>query len=201
MSNLCKDVGDVGLVERREREALLAEVVQRRADVDQGRLVDDKKTVVEAVRHPDRKRAAVLRIEPLNDDVMEKPAPRILHHENRYALPLLRDERQYAVREVRVDDDQLSPRHAHELLHLFECVVYLAVVVHLMRREPLVLHRVQNQLLPLLVAFLIGIILCLICNLPSLVCLNAGKKRRNGRERLAHGVECAHDLDVSRYRP
>ena len=112
MSNLCKDVGDVGLVERREREALLAKVVQRRADVDQCRPVDDKKTVVKLVGDLDHERAAVLRVEPLNVDVMEKPAPRILHHENRYALPLLRDERQYAVREVRVDDDQLSPRHA-----------------------------------------------------------------------------------------
>ena len=64
-SELGQDIRDVGLVERREREALPAEVVQRRADVDERRPVDDEESVVEPVRHPDRERVAVLRVEPL----------------------------------------------------------------------------------------------------------------------------------------
>ncbi len=46
-SNLRQDIGNVGLVHRRECKALLAEMVERRADMDERCLVYDEKTVVE----------------------------------------------------------------------------------------------------------------------------------------------------------
>ena len=53
-SDFCEDVGDVGLVEGRERETLLAEVVEGCAYVNQGRFVDDEEAVVEPVGGFDR---------------------------------------------------------------------------------------------------------------------------------------------------
>ena len=85
--------------------------------------------------------------------------PRVLHREHRHALPFLCDERQNAVGEVRVDDDQFRLRHAHEFLHLFKRVIYLSVEEHFLRRKLLVLHRIENHLEPFFVTGLIGIIL------------------------------------------
>ncbi len=48
-SYLRQDVGDIGLVKRRERKAFLAEVVEGRAYMDECRLVDDEEAVVEVV--------------------------------------------------------------------------------------------------------------------------------------------------------
>ena len=63
-SYLCDDVRDVGPVEGRESEALLAEVVQRCANMDQRHAVDYQEAVVEPVGDLDRQRVAVLRVEP-----------------------------------------------------------------------------------------------------------------------------------------
>ena len=52
--DLGNDVGDVGLVERREREALLTEMVQGRANMNQRRAVDYQEAVMELVGHLDR---------------------------------------------------------------------------------------------------------------------------------------------------
>ena len=54
------DVGNVGLVERRKCEALLAEMVQGSADMNQRRAVDYQEAVVELVGHLDCERVAVL---------------------------------------------------------------------------------------------------------------------------------------------
>ena len=101
---LGEDVGDVGLVEGRERKAFLAEVVEGCTYVNEGRLVDDEKAVVEFVGGLDRERVGVLRVELRHIDSMKQLVPRILHREHRYALPFLCDEWQNAVGEVRVDD-------------------------------------------------------------------------------------------------
>ena len=115
-------------------------------------LVDDEESVVELVGGLDRERVGVLRVELRYIDGMKQLVPRILHREHRYALPFLCDERQNAVGEVRVDDDQFRLRHAHEFLHLLERIVYLPVVEHFLRRELLVLHRIEYQLEAFLVA-------------------------------------------------
>ena len=78
--------------------------------MDERCFVDDEKTVVELVGHLDRERVAVLRVEPRHIDIVKQSVPRVLHHENRHALTLLRDERQNAIRKIRVDDDKLAPR-------------------------------------------------------------------------------------------
>ena len=56
-------VGDVGLVEGRERETLFAEVVEGRTDVNECRFVDDEEAVMELVGGLDRERVGVLRVE------------------------------------------------------------------------------------------------------------------------------------------
>ena len=61
---------------------------------------------MEPGRFFDRERVAVLRVEPRDIDRMEKVPALVLHYENRHARPLLRDERQHGVVEIRVDDDQ-----------------------------------------------------------------------------------------------
>ena len=109
--------------------------------VNQGCFVDDEEAVVGLVGGLDRERVGVLRVELRHIDGMKQFVPRVLHREHRHALSFLCDERQNAVGEVRVDDDQFRLRHAHEFLHLLERVVYLPVVEHLLRRELFVLHR------------------------------------------------------------
>ena len=175
-------------------------MVQGSTDMNQRRAVDYQETVVELVGRLDRERVAVLRVEPRHVNGMKQLVPRILHYEDRHALPLLRNERKNTVCEVRINDDQLVLRHAYELFHLLESVIYLPVVENLLRWEPLVLHRIQYQLEALLVAFLIGVVLRLVCDLPPVGRLNPCKKRRDGRESFAHGVERTHNLNICRYR-
>ena len=62
-SNLRQDVRNVGLVQGREGEASLAEVVQRSPDVDQDGSVEDQEPVVEPVRGLHGERIAELRVE------------------------------------------------------------------------------------------------------------------------------------------
>ena len=95
-----QDVGNVRLVERREGEAFLAKMIQRRAYMYQGSFVYDEKTVMELVGHLYRERIAVLRIEQRDIDAVKQFAPRVLHHKYQNALPLLRNERQHGVVEV-----------------------------------------------------------------------------------------------------
>ena len=123
---------------------------------------------------------------------MKKLVPRVLHREHRYTLPFLCNERQNAVGEVRVDDDQFRLRHAHELLHLLERVVYLPVVEHFLRREFLVLHRIEYQLEALFVA---GLRIFLF-QLAAFCCLDAGQQGRKRGKRAAHGDERPHYLYV-----
>ncbi len=63
-SNLRENVRNVGLVESRECETPLSEVVERRPYVDQDRPVDDEEAVVELVGNLDDKRIRVLGVEP-----------------------------------------------------------------------------------------------------------------------------------------
>lgn len=62
-SDLRQNVRNVGLVQRREGEAPLAEVVQRRPDVDQDGSVENQEPVVEPVRGLHGERIAELRVE------------------------------------------------------------------------------------------------------------------------------------------
>ena len=90
-------------------------MVQRRSHMNQGGIVNDYKPVVEFVGRLDRERAAVLLVELRHIDIVKKLAARIFDDEQRHALPLLRDERKNAIREIRVDDYQFFLRHAHGL--------------------------------------------------------------------------------------
>jgi len=146
-------------------------------------LVDDEEAVVELVGGLDRERVGVLRVELRHIDGMKQLVPRILHREHRYSLPFLCDERQNAVGEVRVDDDQFRLRHAHKFLHLLERVVDLPVVEHFLRRKLLVLHRIKYQLEALLVAGLVCVIPHLVGNLPPVCFLDAGVHYTYGSNR------------------
>ena len=74
LSNLYQDVGDVGLVEGRERKVLLAEVVQGSAYMNESYLVDDEEEVKKLIGHLDRKRVAALRVEPRHIDSVKQLA-------------------------------------------------------------------------------------------------------------------------------
>ena len=105
------------------------------------------------------------------------------------------DERQDAVREVRVDDDQFLPRHADVLLQPHERIVKLTVKEDLLRRKLLVLHRVENLFKPLLVA-----LLCVLLYQQSAFGrFNPRQNRSHRSQRTAHCNERPHDANVHKH--
>ena len=78
----CHDVGDKCLIQGREREASLAETVERRPYVNQRRIVNDDITVVKLVRQLDRECVRILFVE-LCDIYRVKRVRRFLNPINR----------------------------------------------------------------------------------------------------------------------
>ena len=101
----------------------------------QGSFVDNEKTVMELWRLLDRERVVVLRVELRHVNRMKKVLAHVLHNDNRNTLPLLCDERQHRIVEIRVDDDQFLLRHAHEPFHQGEAVTICDQFTHLILRQ------------------------------------------------------------------
>ena len=79
-------------------------MIQRCADMYQGRFVYDKETVVELVGHLYRERIAVLRIELLDIDIVKQFAARIFDNDNFNTFSFLCDERQNGIGKIRIKD-------------------------------------------------------------------------------------------------
>ena len=107
--------------------------------------VNHQKAVVEEFAFLHGEQIRVLRVELLNVHVWQETfAAFASDNENLHTRTLLRDERENGIIEVRIDDDQLRLRHAHELLHLLERIINLPIEKHFLRRKFLILHRVKN---------------------------------------------------------
>ena len=143
--------GNVEGIKSRTGEALLAEIVQRRANMNNARIVDDQKTVMKLIRGLNHERIRVLEIKLIHvNRVKQFRSSWAIHHRHTNPRPLLRDNRQNRIVELRINNDQLLLCQTNELLHLRKGIVELPIKEYLLRWEGLVLHRVENlvELIP-----------------------------------------------------